>query len=61
MANKYTSLHVRKQHGKLTLLGMGRTNRGQKYIKATEEFEVSSMADKKFKSELSAKIEQMLG
>lgn len=59
MANGITSIEVRKQRGKVQVLGMAQTPKGQKYIRDRVELEVKDSRDPKFKSEMAAAITQM--
>lgn len=61
MAHGIGTIHVRQEHGKTTVIGMGKTARGQKYIKETTPLTVKSIADPKFKEELKIAVEQMYG
>lgn len=60
MSKGIATIHVRKIHGKLGVLGMGKTSTGQKYIKANEEIEAPVMSDPKFKSEMATAVEKLL-
>lgn len=61
MANGIASIHVRVQRKKLTVFGMGQTNRGQKFIKNHVAIEATRMSDKNFKNELAAAVDEILG
>lgn len=53
-------VQVRRQRGKVTVQTLGRTPRGTKFILDQTELECKSPADKKFKGEMKAAVEQML-
>lgn len=52
---------VRRSRGGLIVQATGRTGRGQSYIKSSEALSVKSMSDPKFKAELAAAINKLLG
>ena len=60
MAKGIAQIHVRPSRGKMTVTGMGQTNRGQRYIKKDEPLEVKQIGDKKFKEELATAVEKLL-
>lgn len=55
------AVEVRKQHGKIIVQGLGKTARGQRYIKTTVPIDAESMSDRKFKQELAAAVDEILG
>lgn len=61
MANGIASIHVRTQRKRITVTGMGQTNRGTKYIKNSVTLKATKMTDKNFKSELAAAVNELLG
>lgn len=60
MPTSVASIHVKVQGKKLTVLGMGQTNRGQKYIKKAIPIKVAKMSDEQFKTELAAAVNEIL-
>lgn len=60
MANRIGTIEVRRQRGKLTVQGLGKTNRGQRFIQQTVEIDAKSMADKEFKEQMAAAVKQIL-
>lgn len=61
MANGIGQVHVRKQRGQLVVIGFGQSPRGQKFIRDYHSLEAASPADPKFKGELKAAVEKLLG
>lgn len=61
MSHGIATIHVRRQRKKMTVTGMGQTNRGQKYIKETVELLAPEPSDKNFKKELAAAVFELLG
>jgi hypothetical protein len=59
MASGIATIHVRRSQGKLKVIGMGQTPRGQAYIKRTEVLEVKTPADPKYKGEMAAAVEKL--
>lgn len=57
MAIGIHSIQVRRERGKLTVVAIGKTPRGQSYIKHSLGMHASSMRDKEFKDEMSAIVE----
>lgn len=53
------TVEVRSSHGKLVVQGLGRTPRGQKFIRNKEALGVKSPGDPLFKSELAAAVRKM--
>lgn len=60
MATGIAQVHVRRSRKKLQVFGMGVSNRGQKYIKASEGIAASDMADPKFKTDLKTAVDKLL-
>jgi len=50
---------VKRSRGKLVVQGLGKTPRGQNYIKDTEALNVKTSADPAFKGNLTAAIAKM--
>lgn len=46
------AVEIKRSKGKLTLQGLGKTPRGQKFLAASVEIEAKGMDDPKFKAEL---------
>jgi len=59
MPVEYASIEIKRQGGKTVVMGIGRTGRGTKYIKALETALVKSPADPKYKSEIVAAIAKL--
>lgn len=55
------SIDVRRQHGVLVVQATGRTAKGQRYIKGSIPLTVKSARDPKFKAEMTAAVEELLG
>jgi hypothetical protein len=51
---------VRMSRGKLCVYATGRTGRGQRFIKAVRELNVTSISDKNFKAEMSQAVTELL-
>lgn len=58
---KASSIEIKKSHGKLVVLAIGRTGKGRRYIKETRVLDVPSVADKKFKAAMAQAVVEMLG
>ncbi len=61
MANGIGTVEVRKARGKVVVQGLGRTPRGTKFIRKTTVLDVTDITDKKFKGEMTAAVNEMLG
>lgn len=59
MSSGIASVEVRKTKKGLEVLAMGRTPRGQKYVKAKKALEAKSPSDPKFKAELDSAIKEL--
>jgi hypothetical protein len=59
MTHGISEVHVIKTGKGLAVRGMGKTPTGQKYIRGQEVLKVKSIADPKFKSELSAALDKL--
>lgn len=60
MANKIGQVHVKRERGKLTVIGMGQTPRGQRFIKERVVLNALDTQDPDFKTELAAAVKKML-
>lgn len=60
MGHGIATIHAKKVRGKMRIIGTGRTNTGQSYIKAHKVLDATSLADKRFKGEAKIAIEEML-
>ena len=61
MAKGIAQVHVRKTKGHMTVIAMGQTPRGQKYIKQSVPLKATEPIDKDFKSEMKTAVDEMLG
>lgn len=59
MSNTYGTIEVKKMRGKMAVIGLGKTPRGQNYIKKIEETSSTSPADPKFKEELATAVAKL--
>lgn len=60
MAKGIDQIHARVRKGKVIVTGMGRTPRGQRFIKSEVNLEAKNMRDKNFKAELATAVEELL-
>ncbi len=60
MSHGIGAIQVKRERGVLVVQGLGRTPRGQKYIKATIPIAAPKMSDKNFKSEMTAAVTEMM-
>lgn len=60
MPKNIAAVHVKNSRGKVSVLGMGQTPRGQKYIREIIDLEVKKIDDPKFKEELATAVEQLM-
>ena len=60
MTSGVGQVHVKRQRGKLVVIGFGVSPKGQKYIRASEEIAAKSPADPKFKGELATAVAKLL-
>lgn len=60
MGSGVGTVEVRRMRGKIVVNGLGRTPRGQKFIRKTIELDVKSLDDPNFKDQLKTAIEEML-
>lgn len=61
MSNGIGTVEVRTARKKLIVQGLGKTPRGTKFIRKTEELAVTKISDPKFKGEMAAAVEKLLG
>lgn len=61
MGKGIASVSVRRKHGHMIVVGHGRTQRGQKYIKSQVELEAKKPSDPNFKDELATAVKEILG
>ena len=59
MSNEFAQFEVKKQGDKTIVLGIGRTPRGQRYIKAKELVESKGPQDPDYKSKIETAISKM--
>lgn len=59
MSFEAARFEVKRSRGGLVVRAIGRTERGQKYIKKSIPIAARTIADQKFKSEMAAAIAQM--
>ena len=60
MAKGIAQVHVRKTKGHMTVIAMGQTPRGQKYIKSSVPLSAIAPNDKNLKGEIASAVEEML-
>lgn len=61
MASGVGTIEVKKMKGKMVVSGLGRTARGQKFIKKAISLEATSTTDPKFKAEQATAVAEILG
>lgn len=59
MAERYGTIQVKRMRGRVVLMGMGKTGRGQRYIKRTVEIDVQNMRSKNFKGQLATAVDKL--
>lgn len=59
MAKGIGTIAVKRQRGKLTVMGLGKTPRGQNFIKDSVEIHSPSTRSPDFKEKLSAAVEKL--
>ena len=59
MAARYGTIQVKRMRGKVVLIGMGKTGRGQRYIKKTVAIDVKNMRSKDFKGQLATAVTKL--
>lgn len=55
------TVEIKSANGHLSVLALGRTGRGQRYIKAVKGMGATSMHDKNFKTEMAGAVKELLG
>ena len=60
MTKKLATVHAKQVRGRMRIIGTGQTNTGQAYIKDMKELEVPDLADKRFKDQMKAAVDEML-
>lgn len=61
MAAGIGTVEIKKQRGKMNVLGLGKTPRGQRYIKQAIIIEASQKDRERFDAEVTAAVEKLLG
>lgn len=61
MAIEAAQVEVKRERDRLVVRCVGRGPRGQKYIKARRVLDSTSMGDPKFKEQMTAAVDEMLG
>lgn len=61
MNTQYSAIEVRKMRGNLVLVGLARTNRGQRYIKRQVPLGCTSIGSKDFKQKLAIAMGEITG
>lgn len=59
MPHRYGQVHVKRQRGKLVVIGFGQTPRGQKFIRKVEPVDAPRTADKNFKDDLTTAVAKL--
>lgn len=59
MAAGIGTVQVKRERGKLVVQGLGKTPRGQKFIKDTVELDAAHMSDPAFKSDLAKAVTEI--
>jgi len=59
MAERYGTIQVKSMRGKPVLIGMGKTGRGQSYIKRTVAIEAKNMRSKDFKGAMATAVAKL--
>lgn len=60
MGHGIATIHAKAFRGKVRIVGHGKTNTGQGYIRAHKVIGAESLADKNFKGEMKSAVEEML-
>lgn len=60
MAFGIGTVQVKRDHGTLVVQGLGKTPRGQKFIRATEPLAVKKMSDPDFKANLKTAVARII-
>lgn len=59
MAERYGTIQVKKMRGELVLIGMGKTGRGQTYIKRRVPIDCQNIRSKSFKGQLGSAVTKL--
>jgi hypothetical protein len=59
MGERYGTIQVKRMRGELVLIGMGKTGRGQSYIKRRVPMEAKNIRSKSFKGQLTAAVAKL--
>ena len=59
MSETYGTVEVKRTRGKMTIIGLGRTGRGQRYIKKVVPTEATTPTDPKFKAEQATAVAKL--
>lgn len=59
MTKAIGAVEIKRQRGKLTVQGLSKTPRGQRFIAGTVNLEAKSMADENFKAQVKAAIKAL--
>ena len=59
MTETYGTIQVKRMRGKLVVIGMGKTGRGQAYIKRSVPIAAKRMTDPNYKSDLAAAVAEL--
>lgn len=59
MSERYGTIQVKRMRGEVVLMGMGKTGRGQRYIKKTVAIDVKNMRSKNFKGQLKTAVDKL--
>ena len=59
MGHGIAAVQVKRSQGILVVQGLGKTPRGQKFLRGVVPLQVKSMSDPEFKSQLAAAIEKL--
>lgn len=59
MAKQAASIHIKRTRGKVYVMKMGQTPRGQRFLSATRVLECPSIGDPAFKKELAKAVMEL--
>jgi hypothetical protein len=59
MAARFGTIQVKSVRGRPVLIGMGKTGRGQRYIKKSVPIDCKNIRSKDFKSQLAAAVAEL--
>lgn len=60
MASGISAIHVKRQQGKMMVLAMGQTPRGQRYLKDLAVLKEEQLSDSNFKASLGIAINEIM-